>query len=299
MKQNKQIKNAFKNIADKIITKELEEYNLDIKFFPITYVTYYKGIIFNVKGNLKTKIKYCLVKNNVAGTNTNVFGYDSIIIFIDSFDKYDDLSRQVVELVFTCYHEVRHSVQKHFDKHSYDSFLNNIDRVYKEYIDSTDYNINHDNYSFEIGANLYAINKTKQFLKENDEKLYNEQKKLLDEKESKYLKNYLMYNPQKRINEVLKFIKQTKQLDLIPIINCFMNDDGSFKKISEMINKENIDKEIIYNIITSPVFLDELDKSELTKDEYLLLLDALDYISIITKNQKVQLEDENEEIIKK
>ncbi len=84
-----------------------------------------------------------------------------IVIFLNRIDKIEKVDN-IFQLARTCYHEVRHSIQQNFDNYSYEGFLRNIDllRTNKIY-----YQVEHDSFSFEIGANLYGISKAKEYIK--------------------------------------------------------------------------------------------------------------------------------------
>ena len=69
------------------------------------------------------------------------------------------MENKIFRLAFVCYHEARHVEQKEFDVYNFETFIDIIDKV-----NVLDYGLSHDSYSFEIGANLYSIRKTKEYM---------------------------------------------------------------------------------------------------------------------------------------
>ena len=294
-KFDKEKEKLFKNISCSIITKELKDNNLENNIYPIRYITYYKNVILKSKERFKDKIKEYFYSKDALGAN--IFNYT--FIFIDRFNMFNTLDEQILELVFTSYHEARHIIQHSFDEYSYDRFLNTIDRIYKGYINSTDYNYFHDDYSFEIGANLYAINKTKQYLKEHYQDIYNRKIDELNEREDKYVKDYFVYSPLTRTKMVIDLVQREKKMDLIPIMKHFMNEDGTFKNLKEIMNDRDygkIDKKIIYSIISLKEYLNTLDMKKLPENEKNLLIEALKFHKIITINSLENIEKYSDEL---
>lgn len=291
-KINKEEEIELKKLAYGIIKATLEENGLDVNVYPVRYITYCKGIMFATKGSFKKKLEVCLSRRKILGTHTQIFD-ESIIIFIDKFSKMKNADQKIINLIFTSYHEVRHVIQEHFDEYNYDKFLKEMELVYRLDDSNSDYDKNHDEYSSEIGANLYAIGKTKNFLNQYAKDIYNRRYDYLDSLEEKYINDYLTYNSLKKVNDSLCVIQKTKNIDSVPVLKYFMNEDGTFKHIKEIINNKDfdkIDKRIVYSILSSNPYMIYILKEELENEEKEILLKALNYQETLITNQKERYE---------
>lgn len=289
----------LKRIAREIITSEEDKYTISINVRPITFMD-----IISLKDSgysmqrRKSDFGYY--------TDLNCGGYNDLngttVIFLDKLDR---LSRRrqisnIFLLVSACYHEARHSEQQFFDKYSYARFLFDIERVYMQSDSSKDYNHNHNDYSFEIGANLYGIEMAREYLKKNYPKVYEEDKDKIDILEESFLVDYKLYNPTYFIDMVIPRIRNIRPLDdnkkvkdikdKSLILSIFLNDDGSIKRPREILNNRKylkLDKIIIYAVYSSLSFLNELTCiDDLTEEEISIINEAIEYTSELCENQR-------------
>ncbi len=291
----------MKKIAYEIISQELKDYsnNEDVYIFPVTTLEYYTQFIARfIKVCNTKKIHYSinaliqLIERpfKTSGchiemrTNKNLI--ISIIIFINNLKKINPF---FINFLATCYHELRHSIQLTFDDYCYPNFLRLIEDLLIAY-NFTNYNNNHDNYSTEIGANLYAIIKTEEFLKNKYPDIYELEAQNIKNCENDYKQDYILFDAVNQMNKALEVVNKEnlKINDKIPIFNIFVRDDNSFKSIEDMIKNpefQKLDKRIIYTILSSNSFLKNIDIQQLSLDELTTLDEALQYTYTIYHNQ--------------
>ena len=285
----------LKRIAREIITSEEDKHAISINVRPITFMD-----IISLKDSGYSMQK----RRNDFGyyTDLSCGGYNDLngttVIFLDKLDR---LSRRrqisnIFLLVSACYHEARHSEQQFFDKYSYARFLFDIERVYMQSDSSKDYNHNHNDYSFEIGANLYGVEMAREYLKKNYPKVYEEDKDKIDILEESFLADYKLYNPTYFIDMVIPRIRNIRPLDdnkkvkdikdKSLILSIFLNDDGSIKRPSE-VEYQELDKRIVYAVYSSLSFLNKLTCiDDLTEEEIGIINEAIEYTSELCENQR-------------
>ena len=211
------------------------------------------------------------------------------------------ITKDLFQVIKTCYHEARHSVQKTFDRYSYERFLYDIEMFYMKTDANRDYTENHDEYSFEIGANLYGVEMAREYLKKNYPKTYEREKRIIDAIEDRYKNDYMLYNPSYTIDRVIPRIRMLNPFgdneivkhdfikDTSPVLSIFLNGDGSFKRPSEVLTNEkyqSLDKRIVYAFFSSELFLKELGNiKDLTPEEVLILNNSMDYMKLLCEVQ--------------
>ncbi len=214
------------------------------------------------------------------------------------FNKYDGaMVRGLFQVLKTSYHEIRHSVQLTFNKYSYEKFLCDIEDFFIKCDLGRDYKYNHDNYSFEIGANLYGTRMAKEYLMNNYPLIYEKDKGIIELIEKRYMDDYLLYNPSYTVDRVLpririacSFSKNDENIKSISsVLSLFLNGDGSFKRPSEVMSNEKyqgLDKRIVYAMFSSLSFLKELKyMNDLSFEEISIVMDAMDYTSELCRRQ--------------
>ncbi|MCI8778922.1 MAG: hypothetical protein HFI86_08220 [Bacilli bacterium] len=304
---------AMKKIANEIISKELANYpNMKVYLFPVTNLEYYTSYV-------KQFIKFCIDNNFYI--NINAFSYlikipfsgaiwgnskifdlqanskaNYIIFICICMNKIKKTRLPHVELLRVCYHEARHIIQQTFDDNSYSSFLINVEGILLNN-DNDDYNKNHNNYSFEIGANLYSTFKTEEAIKNlkkvetnKNANIYKLEKDYIEDLGNTYKLDYMLYDAVGQMNKVFDIVneKKLKINDEIPIFNIFMKDDNSFKSIEDMIKNPNfdvLDKRIVYTVLSSNSFLKSIEIEKLSDEELDTLNEALQYTYTVYNNQ--------------
>ena len=293
--------NEMKQIIADIIEQEKEENAIKANVFPVSYSEYYKKHVFDKNFKL-TKIMGLLYLPLYAGGYTNYEG-DKIIIFLDKIRKRVNIERKIARLIEVCCHEFKHTFQNEYNEYSYATVLTMMEKYLKCIPYNKDYLLEHDKYYFEIDAKLYGIIKSKEYLKKDYPELYEKVKKELAKKERKYKYDYMMYDASNTVDMFLKCLRIINKIEQItgvvkpelekikkfPALSIFLNEDGSFKSIKEMIDNEKfgkIDKRIIYAFLSSQTFLENTDFNSVSIEELLIIKKALEYTNNIYKNQE-------------
>lgn len=282
-------KHELKNIVYKICSEELKKHNLNTNIVSLTTLEYYIKYIpnrYEFNKNNFNKLKKIPFSHILAYNNLFDDGETDIIIFLDKFKNIDN---QLLNIVNTCFHEIRHSMQRTFDDYSYEKLLTEVDKFLRNCY-PYDYKYNHKHYSNEIGANMYAINMTKEFLRHNYPNIYKEEKDNIEKKESNIKADYILYDATDRVNKAINAARliQVNINSISPLFNIFMGDDNSFKPIENMIKNPNfdaLDKRIIYTVLSSDLFLKNIEIEKLSDEELNTLNEALQYTHTVYCNQ--------------
>ena len=304
----------MKKIVREITESESKKYGIDINVRPVAFADivkpdFFTNCSYTIDKRMKDFYHYsylpCGGYNNLKGTT---------VVFVDKlFSEYKAKNiSSIFMLANVCYHEARHSVQKTFDRYSYESFLRDIEQFYRRTGGNIDYKKHHDSYSFEIGANLYGIRMASEYLKKYNLEVYEKFKDKIDRVEQQYEEDYKMYNASYTIDRVLPIIKVASAFgdnkivkhdfikDTSLVLGIFLNGDGSFKKPSEVMNDEryqDLDKRIVYAMFSSLTFLKDLEHmNNLTPDEISIVNEAIDYTSELCRRQMVSLNESKSKV---
>ena len=284
----------MKRISHEIIEKELKQFGIELNVFPLTFVEYYNDYVFNKKNSLIKMASYSTVPL-IAGGFNDLKG--NTVIFLNRINKIEKIEQKIFKLVQVCYHEARHSVQQKFDNYSYDGFLRDIDHFLKIKID---YILEHDKYSFEIDANLYGVKRTKEYLKNRYPNLYEKHKDEIEKLEKRYQFDYMTYDASDTVERAIKMLRITDKVrnnkiikrkslhEISPVLDIFLNEDASFKNFSEIVQNDRfkrLDKRIVYAILSSKSFLEQIDVNQLLQRELEIINESLQYTSALYKKQ--------------
>ena len=299
----------MKKIAREITESESKKYGIDINVRPVAFADivkpdFFTNCSYTIDKRMKDFYQYsylpCEGYNNFKGT---------MVVFVDKLLRSFVAKRisSIFMLANVCYHEARHSVQKTFDRYSYESFLRDIEQFYRKVGGNRDYKKHHDSYSFEIGANLYGVRMAREYLKKYNLEVYEKLKDKIDRVEHFYQEDYKMYNASYTIDRVLPIIKVASAFgdneivkhdfikDTSPVLGIFLNGDGSFKKPSEVMNDERyqeLDKRIVYAMFSSLSFLKDLKHMDnLTLEEINIINEAIDYTNTLCQMQMNSLNE--------
>lgn len=293
----------MKELVHQVLDEEMQNQQLSVRVQALmNFELYHKKSLRNF--NIYDKMTNYLCRDS------NQCFYNSkknlIVIILDNFWKISDRAEQIFELHFSSLHEARHVKQKTFNPNSYEGILYFIDNIIG--IDDFDYGfMTHDSYSFEIGANLYSIRKTSEYMQQHFPDEYVQIKLKIDMLENIYCLEYLSYNLSKRFNKFIpyfqyciknKIVRWNNQLEdvnqsknsIIPdVFKIFFQEDGTLKKISEIMNNEKFakaDKRISYALLSSTLFLKRLDINNLEHNQLVILREALEYTISLTNQQR-------------
>ena len=286
----------LKKIASSICKEENISYGKDYKINAVTPKEFYRDYLLKKPYRLLVQPMFYLVHPFVYGGYNDL--EDGIVIYTKKL-KSDDLKENNMALynfIFSCYHEIRHSVQHEFSKYSYESFLRSVEGIIRILVNNFDYSFRHNDYSFEIGANLYSTAKARLYMQKNYPEEYSSIEEQINQIMENILKNYFMYDALYTIDGAFRCIKMNrynleniKELVNASVLPMFINKDYSFKSISEIMDNEEtkkLDKRIIYSVLASSSYKKNINILELSQDEKKLLDDATEYFATIKENQK-------------
>lgn len=298
MENNELSVEKMKEMANSIIKEELEKDGIEVNFLPVTNKEYCNYLISNSNSNFLSKLLTLIYAGGYNDKKGN------IIVFLDYVAKLKNIDDKIFRLANVCYHEARHSKQLVIDDYSYDKFLRNVDENKKV----KDYLLNHDKFSFEIGANLYGVRKAKEYLKNNNPELYEKAKDKIEKREKRYMYDYMTYDASHSIERVIDLFKirdlfscGRKLEDISPVFEIFLNKDASFKKINEIVENEKfktLDKRIVYAFFSSRQFLEQIDIEKLSIEELELVNESLKYTNDLYEMQ-IELINEHYNNIRK
>ncbi len=277
----------LKQIVNEILDDEAKTNNLKVNAFPVTFIEYYTDFLFKGKFSLQRVVNYASFPFNSLGFHSN----GNIVILINSIKKIvkGDPPMVVFELLNVVYHELRHNFQKHYDNHSYEKFLSSLEEFLRlNKSGEFNYKSNHDDFSFEIGAHLYGIRRAKEYLINKYPEIYEEAKDYIDYMEEYYLLDYYMYDASNIFDLAIPIIREELKNGIISGNYIYINSDGSFRSIRDMIDNSifmNLDIRIRSAITSSRTFLKELDYGQLSYDELKFLYDMVNYTNTIYDNQ--------------
>lgn len=302
----------MKEIVNQIITTEEIKENITIQKNPITFIEWLQHDSFKKKIKLYKGInKLTLIKQPF-----DIFGiYEEdereLFIYLNKFKKIKKLNNNnlIISLLAVTYHEFGHAIQyekhkfatdKKIDQKFYISFFSFIQQLEDLIIDKDKffYEISYcGKFLLEIDANLYAFTKIKELLQVNNPKLYEEYKELIEEKITEYTYEFDNFDFNFIFEKSYEIYKTNicQYQNKIKIFQLIFNDNSSeFKSITNIINDGTnsfVDKKIIYSIITSKLFLKQLDFSNLEDEEITVLIEALKYMPIkkreVSNNTKI------------
>lgn len=289
----------MKEIAHDIIGEESKKNNISVDVFPLTFVEYREG--FEKREGRKFKLYDAIHYVGVRGYYQA--GKGNLYVCLENLEKLFGVTNYFT-FIKTCYHEFRHRKQDDFDEYSYEGFLRDIEHCIM-FNNGFDYELNHDSYSFEIGANMYAASKAKEYLKRKYPKLYEKEKSYIDSVEQRYIIDYLSYDVSDVVLRCIKIIEQFRLkkakkkmlniddmevniLSVSPVLDIFLDGKGKFKEVREIINNEKfkgLDKRIVSAMFSCRTFLDGLDMESLSLEELEVVSNALEYTNNVYKNQ--------------
>lgn len=299
----------LKKIANDICMEESINNGKNYKINAVTPLEFYRDYLLKKPSRLlMSPMFYLMHPLMYGGYNDSV---DGIVIYVKKINgtNLKENNMLLYEFISACYHEIRHSVQHEFSKYSYDEFLRSVEYIIKTLANNFDYFLRHNDYSFEIGANLYATEKAKLYM----QKYYPEEYKLVEEEINLIIEyvltTYYKYDVIDTVDAVFNCIKMNRyKLDNIKeivdnsVLPIFINNDYSFKSISEIMNNEEVkklDKRIIYSVLASNSYRDSIDTSKLSFAEKNLFNTAIEYFDNIKKNQQVSFKKHNSLLKKK
>lgn len=90
-----------------------------------------------------------------------------------------------------------------------------------------------------------------------------------------------------------KIIKGKSKKEISPVLEIFLNEDASFKNFSEIVQNEKfkeLDKRIVYAVLSSKSFLEQINMNQLSIEELEIVNKSLQYTNTLYKNQSKLIE---------
>ncbi len=286
---NKENIERMKRIAYDIISKELEKNNLDANIYLVNtfeyYIKYIPNVNFESMSNFISALKMPMLTKGFTFWHLNYkVEKPDIVIFINYFKKYKN---PLLNLIKNCFHETKHYIQLTADDYDYIKFMRNLETILTEY-DWNNYINYHDDFLFEIEANIYAINKTKELLKGKYPNIYKLEKDTIDKMEKDYNIDYMLYDAIEQFDRLLHISNKIIIINTYPAFDIFLNENNAFKPIKNIIsnpNFEHVDKRIVHTVLSSNAFLKSIDMKKLSNEELVTLNESLQYTYNVYINQ--------------
>lgn len=299
---------TLKKIIREIFEEEKQMHNLQTTINPITVLSFYKDYANEFMRNQSLKTKFSMATLPIRASGVHFFDREGkeeqIYIFLKNQNNIQEVDQNLYRILQVCYHEIYHSIQGNNDKYSYAGFLDDIDKFLQQQ-SSNDYHIEHDKYSYEIGANLYGATKAAEYLQKHYPDIYEQEKEQIENIQQRCKYYYMTYDASDTIERMILAAKTQLQNDnkqemenmdqISPVLGIFLNSDMSFKNLDEIITQEkfkSLDKRIVYAFLSSKTFLESINLEQLTDESLNLLSESLQYTSIVYQNQFQWLEKE-------
>ena len=245
-------KDKKRKLIYKILEKEIEDTGLNVTPYCFGSIKYYNSKYF--KNSIKKSLKFhdssefisTLLKPAYIRGAYNVEDKE-IIIFFDNLPIYDN----IIHTLQTVFHELFHALDEENKVTNLDQYTNFSNECDKWLIDTAPFSDlityivspkDHDAYMFEILANLYGIQKTEKYIKENNIKCSNFELSRLKKLKAKYTLQYERHDLTKSLNLIIKdyqyFIK-FEDFDKT-IFEYFFTDNGEVKDINTIFLNEKV-----------------------------------------------------------
>lgn len=293
-----------KKIVKEIFDEFVSENNItDVKMYPVTVAEYALDSVTSKKystdhKNIISAYKYA--KENIGffwPTNNLVviFTYGKNVVKVEYNnttsdenhlkDLLDDKTITFINFIDTIYHELSHVLQKK-KNNPYLNFIKDIEQSIK-YSDIFHYNNNHDSYFSEFDANYRAILYTNKYLKKYPD-IYNRSKNYINYLIQERKSAYDSYNFDEfftkfcRINKEKLFTPKYKSIVSSDWFKTFFTPDGSFYDLDYILsylknNRNKIDENISYAILSSTEFLSQIDYSDISYDAAVALKQIIEH----------------------
>ena len=280
-KKEKRMK-ELKDLCHFLLIREVENDGILLNIYPMTIFEYYKSDFFSKKTVLQ-KIRRMFEIRNSGGFLDVASGY--VLLFIDRLGKDENIYsvEKMAAVIFAVYHEYRHLLQSSDERNSLERILIDVE-MKKNVVMFDNYLENHDNFFIECDADLYALNKTKDFFKEYDLDNYDSALKYLKELEESVKFRLNNFDYQRFFDEFYELCEQ-KNIKVSEfnnsILNIFYDEFNKFRSLKEIASlslKHKIDNKIICGIVGSNYFLEQLDYSNLENEERQMIFEVLNMI---------------------
>ena len=300
----------LREIVRDIINSEVKDSDIKFDVFPVTILEYYNDYLMSRPFKGVEKIGYSLVPFRFKGGFRSNSSND-IVMFLRHSKRVVKPKKSFFDLVVNSYHEARHINQDFLDKYSYEGALIDMENYVSSNRKILGYIMEHDSYFVDIDARMYSLSKAVDYIKSKYPKIYEKSKEYINRLSREYNFHFLTFDivsvvenaiqvRKKRYKSVSSMINNPILFEMylsepVPaIFNLFLNVNGTFKSISQIISncrKHNIDDRIIKAFLSSKYFLESVDISSLSNDDLSIVIDSLDYISSYYQDQLIMIDD--------
>lgn len=284
----------LKDVAYDLYNEEKNKLSIDCEFYPLTSKEYYNSFFWDRDYSFCTKCFYFFLPIIFSRFDGFHDSSGRIVILIDKFKKSYLSKTEFINFLVACYHEFRHDQQDFFDSFGLDKFLHDMEKFMRIYSfkGRKNYWSNHNNFSYEIGANLYGVRKTREYLIKNYPDIYKDKKNYIDKMENDYEINYYDYNVKDVFDNFIISLRKSKYNDdleiISPVLPVFLNDNYCFRKVSDIFNDDkfnDIDYAIKAFIFTSNTFVNEVNFNSLSNNELSFVRECFGYTSGVNINK--------------
>lgn len=287
------------SIINSIMQKEISGNNLSISGYSFGRIGYFNSKYF--KNKLKTsKIMEILMLALLPQVNgvSRKKAKEIIVFFNDvSTPLFND---SIIRLLKTTYHELYHAIDDTREKETqitYNNFANDCDRFIIKHspLEICKYLLTpsgHDSFMFEILANIHGINKTEQYIKENNIQCNSYELRKFAQLKNKYQLQYQNYNLTKRLDLIISEYKtciKCKDFDKT-VFELFINENGIIKDINTVFmddNVLNLDCKILAAFINCKKIKEAIKNTQLTEHTSFVLNEILTKGSITTEEGNI------------
>ncbi len=268
----------IKKIMDEIIEEEISNTKVDVSNNQVTLMDFLLSEKFNRFSFLQKMVIYSNVRGFADWRNKE------ITVFVDKQEIARRLRSKfyLVDLIRTTYHEFRHCLQMEKMNKADFSDVEYFIFTMEDYVlnsDYEDYKENHDEYLIESDADIYAINKVRDFMKKNPG-LYEKNRFYIDSLQKRHEINMKNFDFQ-HLFSIFNKIMQYKGYEFKePWIRVFYDKNWNFRKLDELLNNEdfhNINLEFRYMFISSREFIESIDYNTLSEKGREFLNEAINY----------------------
>ena len=288
-----------KELIHKIIDHESKKDKVELNVQPLTTSENILYILTKEYKNLKDvslKEKYEFIIDNFT---KDTVGYheektNTLKIFLSNIEKIEEPTSKnlsyLKNILLITYHEYNHKLYHHQRRTSKHLTLKNFIYWLEENLQEKSglYETNHEDFYFEIIAELYAYRKTTHLLKKHPF-IYEELEADLKFHELYYEIFYKNYDPEIFLNYYINYSKEPLELTETKKIDKDLILDEDW---------EEFELETKYTILSSKAFLDRIDYEFLSKEELQIILTSLIY-ALNKEEEKEQHNQGFEETLKR
>ena len=280
----------------KQLLKEAFEFDYDkhkgkVKFFPLTIVEWHKSDVYkgqlsldNIQGNiLEWRRPFdCGGAYFYAQKTFAVFFQRTETIKL--LERYDlTLDKLLVYFLTTIFHELQHYYQDILDELDEVNLFSYLVCQFVQKYNPQDYEDYHDEYWYEIDANLYGIERAYEFFKSKG-MLTEEIEKILQEDKKQYLFDLNNFDIHLFFTEVHEIVQENPEIDIADywFLNIFYDDSRRFRPIAEILELADdyeVGEEILNIFFSSKEFLDSFgfNSFSLSLEQKQIIMSAIEY----------------------